>query len=190
MVRLRLFERSEYLRRGVKAGDENHYEQNQDNPEPPLDEDARLLAPEIEERRQEIRAHAADDDRKHDEPEQIIAGEARSDGDDLVGNRRRALDQDDLVAPLCVGGAEGFQLVAIAVEPDEKLAERVVEQRADGVAQKPAEHGRRPVLLRRIQHAKDPPHCGGGFIYQFPFEVSGRFPSPSRERALLVGCSR
>jgi hypothetical protein len=41
---------------------------------------------------------------------------------------------------LRVGGAERFEILAIAIDLDEPLAERVVEERSDGVAENAAKH--------------------------------------------------
>src|SRR5215510_9023841 len=71
-----------------------------------LDEFADLLPEIAKQLGLEEEAHAARDERQHHEHEEIIAGEPRGDRDDLVRDRRHALDQDDPRAPFGVGCAE------------------------------------------------------------------------------------
>ncbi len=68
---------------------------------------------------------------------EIVVGEAGRDRDDLVGDRRQALEQDDPGAVFGIGGAKRLDLVAVAVKLDQPLADRVVEQRADGISHMP-----------------------------------------------------
>ena len=104
-------------------------------PKPLLDDGARLGAIAVEQKSQQIEADAAGDERQPDEHPEIIAGEARGDRDDFVGDRRQALEQDDPGPPLRVGGAERLDLVAIAVELDQPVPDGIVEQRADRIAE-------------------------------------------------------
>ena len=87
-------------------------------------------------------APAARDDRAQDEQPDIVAGKARGDGHELVGDRRQPLQQDDHRAPFGIGGAEGLDLVAETVEIDEPVPDRIVEQRADRVSEHAAGHRR------------------------------------------------
>src|SRR5579872_142340 len=99
---------------------------------------ARLLAITIEQERQQKEAGAARNDRKDDKQPEIVPGKARRDCDNLVGDRREPLEQNDPGAPLRISGAKGLDLVAIAVEMNEPGAERVIQQRADRIAENAA----------------------------------------------------
>src|SRR5688500_15930272 len=70
-----------------------------DQGQPLLDEAADRLAIDAQQLSLEEEARAPRDNRQRHEHEEIIAGEARGYGHDLVGNRRHALDQDDPRAP-------------------------------------------------------------------------------------------
>src|SRR4051795_8511427 len=89
------------------------------------------------------RAPATRDDRAQDEEPDIVAGKAGRDGHELIGDRREALEQDDHGAPFGIGGAEGVDLAAEAIDFDQPMADRVEEQRTDSVAQKATQHRRR-----------------------------------------------
>ena len=93
-----------------------------------------------EQRREAEEPRPAGEDRQDDEPEQVVAREARRDGHELVGDRRQAFQQDDPVAVLGIGRAEGLRALVEPVELEQPCADRIVEQRADRVA----EQGRRP----------------------------------------------
>src|ERR1700757_323478 len=86
-------------------------------------------------------AHPACDDRAKDEQPDIETGKARRDGDELVGDRREPLADDDQCAPCRIAGAEGLDLVGEVVDLDQPMAERVIKQCANGIAQDAAEHG-------------------------------------------------
>ena len=79
----------------------------------------RALAVAIEQESQQEKARATRHNRQNDEQAEIVTGKARRDRHDLVGDRRQPLDQDDPGAPLRVSRAEGFDLVAVAVEMDQ-----------------------------------------------------------------------
>src|SRR5262249_32121193 len=80
--------------------------------EPLLDDDARTWTIAMEQEGDEIEAHPARDDRQEDERDDGVGGEAGRDGDDLVGNRRQALEQDDPRSPFHIGIAERIDLGA------------------------------------------------------------------------------
>ena len=111
-----------------------------DQGQPLLDEVADRLTIDAQQLGLEEEARAAGDDRQQHEHEEVVAGEARGDGDDLEGDRGQALDQDDPGAPFGVGRAEGFDPFAIAIGRDQPMADRVVEERADGIAEHAAKH--------------------------------------------------
>src|SRR5690349_18783144 len=76
-----------------EAADDRGEEAGGDERQPLLDEAADWLAEVAEQLGLEKEARPAGDDRQHHEHEEVVAGEARGDSDDLVGDRRHALDQ-------------------------------------------------------------------------------------------------
>src|ERR1700704_3511759 len=131
---------SERIFRDEEAADQHRQEASGDERQPLLDEIADRLAIITQALGLEEEAGAARDDGKHEEGQKVIAGKARGDGHNLVGDGRHALDQDDPGAPFGVGRAKGVDALAIAIDRDQPMADRVVEQRADGVADEAAEH--------------------------------------------------
>ena len=71
---------------------------------------------------------------------QVVAGETGGDGHQLERDRRQPLEQDDQRAPFGIGGAELLHPLAITIGRDQPRADGVVEERADRVAEKAAEH--------------------------------------------------
>src|SRR5262245_29030370 len=110
---------SEQMEGGDEAADQRHGGDRCPEAQPFFDDRARLRAVAVEQERLDIKSHAARDDRQHDEQEQIVAGEARRNGHDLVGDRGEPLEQDDPAAPLRVSRTERVDLVAVAVELDQ-----------------------------------------------------------------------
>src|SRR5262249_15390818 len=100
--------------------------------------------------RGQIEPHAARHERADDEQPDIVAGEARRDRDDLVGDRRDAFDQDDRRAPARIGLAKSLDLVAVTVQRDEPVADGVVEIGADHIAEHAA-RDRRDGAQRRVR---------------------------------------
>src|SRR5581483_6314308 len=97
-----------------EPADDSGEEAGGDERQPLLDERADRLAEMAQQFRLEKEARAARDERQHDEHEEVIAGETRGDGDDLVGDRRHALDEDDPRPPFGISRAEGLDALAIA----------------------------------------------------------------------------
>src|SRR5450756_809102 len=60
-------------------------------------------------------AAPGDDRAQHKQPD-VVAGKARGDGHELVGDRCQALADDDQGAPFGIGCTEGFDLAAKAIE--------------------------------------------------------------------------
>src|ERR1044071_8271894 len=129
---------------GISSDEEAAYQYGKkaggDEGEAPLDEFSDRLAEVTEKLRLQEEPRAARDDGQHYEHEKVVAGKARGDGHDLVGDRGHALDQDDPRAPSGVGRAEGFHAVAIAIDRDQPMPDRVVEECPDGIAENAAEH--------------------------------------------------
>src|SRR5688572_15789466 len=156
---------SERIFGNEEAADDRREEACGDEGQTLLDEPADRLSVDAQQLRLEEEARAAGDERQNHEHEEIIAGKARSDGHDLERDRRQALDQDHPRAPFGIGLAEGLDALAIAVERDQPLAERVVEQRADGIAENAAKHRGdsadervQPRLLRIGERHRDENH--------------------------------
>src|ERR1700674_2761014 len=78
-----------------EAADQHGEEAGGDERQALLDEIADRLAIVAEQLGLEEEAGATGDDGKHKEGQKVIAGKARGDGHDLIGDRRHALDQDD-----------------------------------------------------------------------------------------------
>src|SRR5215831_14462541 len=122
------------------ADDEHHQGDSEPEGEPLLDDDSSTVAIAVEQERLQIETHAARNDREQHERNDRISGEPGRDGDDLVGNRRHALDQDDPGTPLRIGFAERLDFVAVAIELDQPLADRIIQHGADEVAEQAAEY--------------------------------------------------
>src|SRR5207253_6926591 len=86
----------------------------------------------------EIEPHAARDDGKDHEQDEIVARKSRCDGHDLVGDRSEAFDENDQGAITRIGFAECLYLAAIAIKRDRPVADAVIESGADEIAQEPA----------------------------------------------------
>ena len=99
---------------------------------------ARPLAIAMEQEGEQIKPHAARNDRHDDEQSNVKPGKSRSDGHDLIGDRRQPLEQDDPCPVMRIGFAERLHLVAVAVEIDQPLPDAGVERRADEIAEEPA----------------------------------------------------
>ncbi len=69
--------------------------------------------------------------------------DAAGDRDELVGDRRQPLEDDDPGAPLRKGGLERLVFVHRVVEFEHRPADRVEQEIADRIADKPAERPRR-----------------------------------------------
>src|SRR5262245_23679616 len=123
-----------------EAADDRREEAGGDEGQALLDEAADRFAIDAQQLSLEEEARPARNERQHDEHEEIIAGKSGSDGYNLVGDRREAFDQDHPGAPFGVGLAKRLDALAVAVERDQPLTERVVKQRADGIAEDAAEH--------------------------------------------------
>src|SRR5580704_1313179 len=102
---------------------EHQYDQEDDHEqhEMLLDPGANGVTPAIEHDRLDEEAGAAGDDREQDEQPEIVTGESGGDGDELVGDRRHALDQDDQRSPFRIGFAEGLDAIAEMIEADQPL---------------------------------------------------------------------
>src|SRR5450759_3296717 len=122
--------RSYEVYRNHDADDDHAGAQQNPQSQPLFDEIARTHAVAVQQERQHEEAAGARNDRKDDEQPKIVAGKAGGDGHDLIGDRGQPLEQDDPGTPLRISGAEGLDLVAIAVELDQPAADRVIEQRA------------------------------------------------------------
>src|SRR5262245_4772965 len=133
---------SEQIEGGNDAGDQHHRSHRCPEAQPFFDDRARLRAVAAEQERLDIKSHAARDDRQQHEQEQIVAGEARCNGHDLVGDRGEPLEQDDPAAPLHVSRTKRVDLVAVAVELDQPEPDRIVEHGADEIAEHAAGHRR------------------------------------------------
>ncbi len=123
-----------------KPADHHGKETGRDQSQPLLDKVADRLAINAQQLGLDEEAQAPGDDRQQHEHEEVVAGEARGDGDDLIGDRGHALDQDDPGAPFGVGRTEGIDPLAIAIGRDQPMADGVVEEGADGIAEHAAEH--------------------------------------------------
>src|SRR5690349_2478400 len=91
---------SEHREGSDDAGDQHHPGDRDPEGQPFFDDRARLGAVAVEQDRLDVKSHAARDGRQHHEQEQIVAGEARCNGHDFIGDRGEALEQNDPAAPL------------------------------------------------------------------------------------------
>src|ERR1700727_2211986 len=105
------------------TGEQDH-ERGQPQAQALFDLGADHIAIAIEHNRNDEKTTTPGDDRAQDEEPDIVAGEARGDGDELVGDRRQPLQQDDNAAPLGMGGAKGFDLVAVMIKMNETIPDR------------------------------------------------------------------
>jgi hypothetical protein len=124
-----------------------------------LDEVADRRAVPAQEAGHHEEAQAAGQDRGQDEHGQAEMRHAARDGDELVGDRSEALDQDDPQAPAIVRGLVFGDAVGEAVELDDPLADRLEQRVADQIAGEAAHdrgHGRdrgdAPRVVRAGQH--------------------------------------
>ena len=116
-----------------------------------LDERADRLAEDVEQRGHQIEPHAARQQRRGTERQQIEMRRPARDRDELVGDRRHALDQNDPKAPLVELLLELREAALQPVEIDQPLAERLEKEIPDRITQKPArDRGDRA-------HARDQP---------------------------------
>src|SRR5262245_48193410 len=123
-----------------EAADDRREEAGGDKSQALLDEAADRLAVDAQQFSLEEEARAAGDERQYDEHEKVVAGKSGGNGYDLERDWGQALDQYDPGPPFGIGLAKRLDALAIAVERDQPLSERVVEQRADGVAEHAAEY--------------------------------------------------
>ena len=79
--------------------------------EPLLDDLARLRAVAVEQERHQKEPHAARDKGEHHKEGKTVAGKPRRDGDDLIGDRGDALEQDDQAAPARIGSRKASTLL-------------------------------------------------------------------------------
>src|ERR1700688_4776958 len=129
-----------YVTCDEKSSDDENQKAQQDQFEPLFDEYTHRLPEQVREPGFERKRRTSrDDGQQHKQPE-IVAGKSGGDGGELVGDGGHALDQDDGGAPFRVGGAERIQSVAVAVGLNQPMADRIVEKRADRIAQQSAEN--------------------------------------------------
>src|SRR6266566_5692748 len=126
---------SDHSKGDDKSEHENNSEKRYPQPKALLDLGTDGIAITVEQDRDSEEPAAAGDDRTQYEQPDIVAGKARCDGHELVGNRRQTLADDDPGAPLRIAGAEGLDLVAKAIEIDQPMPDRVIEHGADRVAE-------------------------------------------------------
>ena len=124
MAKLRLAAQNKYSA-ATMPSDEHHGAQRHPEPKPLLDDHAGLRAVAVEQKSQQIEADAARDERQPEEHPEIVTGKARGDCYNFIRNRREALEQNDPGAPLRIGAAEGIDLIAIAVQLDQPVPDRV-----------------------------------------------------------------
>src|SRR5208337_2282968 len=98
-----------------KAGDDDGHHPQRHSFEAPLQEAADRLAVVTNQRRNQEETYAARDDRQDYEQAEIVAREPARNGDELVGDRRHALQEDDPRAPGGVQVAELLNALAIAI---------------------------------------------------------------------------
>src|ERR1035437_4919940 len=127
--------------RNHDAADEHGGKQRGPQGQPFLDDVARELPLAVEQESQQKKTHSTRDNRQKKEQNEIVARKSGRNGHDLIGDRRQALDHDDPGAPLRVSGAEGFDLIAVAVEMDQPGADRVIKQPPDPLADDAAGDG-------------------------------------------------
>src|SRR4051794_25628345 len=84
-------------------------------------------------------APTASNDRAQDEEPDVIAGKARGNSHELVGDRCQTLADDDQGAPFGIGCTEGFDLAAEAIKFDQPMPEGIIKQRTDGIAENAAQ---------------------------------------------------
>src|SRR5437764_1075146 len=106
-----------------------------------LDPDPNPFAVSVEQDRDHEETPAPRNDRQQHKQPDVIVGEARGDGDQLVGDRRQALEQYDPRAVFGIAGTKRLDLVAIAVKLDQPVPERIVQQRADWSPRRPGSDG-------------------------------------------------
>jgi hypothetical protein len=126
------------LRRSPEAEDDNGQKDQHEGGKMALQQPLDRLAEIVDQSRQHEEPRAARDQRQQQEQEEIVAQQPRDDGDELVGNGREALHQDEGPAPFVVEDAQGVDFLGIAVKADQPLPERVVEGGADIVAENAA----------------------------------------------------
>src|SRR5262249_43949322 len=126
---------SEQVEGGDDAGDQHHPGDRDPEAQPFFDDRACLRAVAVEQERLDVKSHAARDDRQHHEQEQIVAGEARCNGHDFIGDRGEALEQNDPAAPLRVSRSECVDLFAVAVELNQPESDRIVKHGADEITE-------------------------------------------------------
>src|SRR5262245_41784171 len=98
----------------------------------------RLVPVAVQQKRQYEETGAARDDRKKQKQPEIVAGKARRNGHDLIGNWRKALKKDDPAAPVRIGVAKSLHLVAVAIDLDQPSTNRIIENCTDSVTEQPA----------------------------------------------------
>src|SRR6202048_4785433 len=126
---------SDHSERDHKSEHENKSEYRHPQPEAFLDLGTDHVTIAVEQDRDEKEPAATGDDRAQHEQPDIVAGKARGDGHELIGNRRQTFADDDPGAPFGIAGAERFDLVAKAIETDQPMPDRIIEHRADRVAE-------------------------------------------------------
>src|ERR1700689_2488889 len=116
----------EYAHDDNKANDDRDRREQGPHAEPLFDDAAGTLAIAVEQKSFDKEPRAAGDQRQHDEQRKIVSGKARGDSDELVGDRRKPFDEDHQRAVLRVSRPERLDFIAIAIELDEPVPERVV----------------------------------------------------------------
>src|SRR6187551_3883822 len=119
MAKLRLA--SEQVYRGHDPDDEHDRAERHPETQPFLDDGARLRPVAVEQKSQQIETDTAGDERQPDEHPEIVAGKARSNRHNLIGDRREALEQDDPGPPLRISLPKSIDLVAVTVKLDQPV---------------------------------------------------------------------
>src|SRR5690606_15271441 len=105
-----------------------------------LDEGGGGRAEEVEQPAGHEEPQAAPDQALNHEGPDIEPGNAAGDGDDLAGNRGERPDQDHQRTVLAEAAAERLEPVSGPVEVDNRAADRIKQEVADGVAGKSADY--------------------------------------------------
>src|SRR5262245_46656345 len=119
--------RLEEISGGEDAARDQQQESGGDRGQIALDEGADRGAESFEERGHQEEPRAARGDRGQGEDEQVEMGDAAGDGDELIGDRGEAFDQDDPQAPSVIGVGELGEGVLMAVERKQRPPYRLVQ---------------------------------------------------------------
>src|ERR1700687_4419263 len=125
---------SNYIYRNHDADDDHTGAKQHPQAQPFFDDMARLLAVAVQQECHREEAHGARHDRKDDEQRKIVAGEARGNGHQFVRDRGESLEEDNQGPPTRILLAEYLNLATEAVDMDQPAADRVIEQRANRIA--------------------------------------------------------